>query len=179
MPYAKARQIWRTGAKTIVKGSCEFMRHSHALSPKNKDRKRSPDCWLRLVVFSSFRRYTIPWKRQTGSKSSTKREALTFEKYIKDQEQDKPYLGEKTDKRRVIELVELWYNSHGVTLADGEHRQGAMAFACEAMAYLTHDEIRSLLAECDKSRAKDLTTIVKICLATGARWSEAEGLKGS
>jgi integrase len=144
-----------------------------------------------------------------------------------------------------------------VTLADGERRQGAMAFACEAMgnplatefnakifaayrekrlsgkltrssrvktvaprtvnlelayfkamfnelrrldewtspnplenvrefkigesemAYLTYDEIRTLLAECDKSRAKDLTTIVKICLATGARWSEAEGLRGN
>jgi integrase len=188
---------------------------------------------------------------------ATKGEALSFEKHIKDQAQDKPWLGEKTDKRRVIDLVELWYNSHGVTLADGERRQGAMAFACEAMgnpfatefnakifaayrekrlsgkltrssrvktvaprtvnlelayframfnelrrldewtspnplenvrefkigesemAYLTHDEIRSLLAECDKSRAKDLTTIVKICLATGARWSEAEGLKGN
>lgn len=166
-------------------------------------------------------------------------------------------MGNKTDKRRVIDLVEIWYNSHGVTLSDGERRQGAMTFACEAMgnpfatefnakifaayrekrlsgrltlssrvktvaprtvtlelayfrakfnelrrldewtlpnplenvrefkigesemAYLTHDEIRSLLAECDKSRAKDLTTIVKICLATGARWSEAEGLKGN
>ena len=47
------------------------------------------------------------------------------------------------------------------------------------MAYLTIDEIRTLLAECENSRSKDLTTIVKICLATGARWSEAEGLKGN
>ena len=47
------------------------------------------------------------------------------------------------------------------------------------MAYLTIDEIRVLLAECDKSRSQDLTTIVKICLATGARWSKAEGLKGN
>jgi integrase len=47
------------------------------------------------------------------------------------------------------------------------------------MAYLTIEEIRTLLAECDKSRSKDLTIIVKICLATGARWSEAEGLKGN
>ncbi len=47
------------------------------------------------------------------------------------------------------------------------------------MAYLTIEEIRTLLSECEKSRSKDLTTIVKICLATGARWSEAEGLKGN
>jgi integrase len=47
------------------------------------------------------------------------------------------------------------------------------------MSYLTLDEIRTLLAECEKSRSQDLITIVKICLATGARWSEAEGLKGN
>jgi len=47
------------------------------------------------------------------------------------------------------------------------------------MAYLTIEEIRTLLAEYEKSRSKDLTAIVKICLATGARWSEAEGLKGN
>lgn len=47
------------------------------------------------------------------------------------------------------------------------------------MAYLTIEEIRMLLAECEKSRSKDLTSIVKICLATGARWREAESLKGN
>lgn len=47
------------------------------------------------------------------------------------------------------------------------------------MAYLTIDEIRLLIAECDKSRAGDLTAIVKICLATCVRWSAAESLKGN
>lgn len=47
------------------------------------------------------------------------------------------------------------------------------------MAYLTIEEIRTLLQECENSRSKDLTTIMNICLATGARWSEAEGLKGN
>lgn len=47
------------------------------------------------------------------------------------------------------------------------------------MAYLTIEEIRILLAECENSRSKDLTTIVKICLAAGARWRKAEGLKGN
>lgn len=46
------------------------------------------------------------------------------------------------------------------------------------MTYLTIDEIKILLTECEKSRSKGLTAIVKICLATGARWSEAENLKG-
>ncbi|KYP88485.1 integrase [bacteria symbiont BFo1 of Frankliniella occidentalis] len=188
---------------------------------------------------------------------ATKGEALSFEKYIKEEAQDKPWLGEKNDKRRVIDLVDLWFNAHGITLADGERRQSTMTFACEAMgnplatefnakifssyrekrlsgkltrssrvktvtprtvnlelayframfnelrrldewmapnplenvrefkigesemSYLTHDDIRTLLTECEKSRASDLTAIVKICLATGARWSEAEGLMGN
>ena len=47
------------------------------------------------------------------------------------------------------------------------------------MAYLMPDQIKLLLASAEQSKAKDLTTIVKICLATGARWSEAESLKSS
>ncbi len=64
---------------------------------------------------------------------ATKGEAQSYEKFVKEQVQDKPWLGDKADKRRVIELVELWFNTHGITLADGEKRRTTMAFACEAM----------------------------------------------
>lgn len=47
------------------------------------------------------------------------------------------------------------------------------------MAWLTHDQIASLLSECKRHEHADLETVVKICLATGARWSEAEGLRKS
>jgi integrase len=47
------------------------------------------------------------------------------------------------------------------------------------MAWLNHSQIAHLLSECKNSDQPDLITIVKICLATGARWSEAEGLKKS
>jgi len=47
------------------------------------------------------------------------------------------------------------------------------------MAYLTGEQIDLLLAECRNSSAKDLEIIAKICLATGARWGEAETLKRS
>ncbi|MDH8101730.1 site-specific integrase, partial [Klebsiella pneumoniae] len=46
------------------------------------------------------------------------------------------------------------------------------------LAWLTVEEATRLLEECEKSKAVDLTTIVKICLATGARWGEAESLTG-
>jgi integrase len=47
------------------------------------------------------------------------------------------------------------------------------------LRFLSHDEIASLLDACEASSNKSLSYVVKICLATGARWSEAESLKMS
>ncbi len=44
------------------------------------------------------------------------------------------------------------------------------------LRYLSHHEISTLLFACGQSTNKSLIYIVKICLATGARWSEAESL---
>jgi integrase len=40
--------------------------------------------------------------------------------------------------------------------------------------FLTLDEIDTLLTACANSHNPDLLTVVKLCLATGARWSEVE-----
>lgn len=195
--------------------------------------------------------------KRVRKRFATKGEALAFENYTLDQIESSPWLGEGKEKRRLTELVELWFSRHGITLNDGEKRKSAMLWAAECMgfplateftaqlftayrakrleghfartkrvskvstrtmnlehayflavfnelkrlgewsapnplenvrqfridesemAYLTGEQIDQLLTECQKSSAKDLETIVKICLATGARWSEAEGLKRS
>lgn len=44
------------------------------------------------------------------------------------------------------------------------------------LAYLTVEQIRALVAECEKSRNSHCLPVVRLCLATGARWSEANGL---
>ncbi|EJD6537089.1 phage integrase [Proteus mirabilis] len=184
----------------------------------------------------------------------TKGEAVAYERHILEQAVDKPWLGEKQDRRKLTELIDTWYRAHGVTLGDGEKRRSLMMFACDAMgdplateftakmfssyrekrlsgeitrtnrlktvtprtvnlelayframfnelirldewmlehplakvrsyktdeqemAFLTNDEIRLLLEECERSTSTDLIHVVKICLATGARWSEAENL---
>ncbi|WP_438334703.1 phage integrase [Edwardsiella tarda] len=49
----------------------------------------------------------------------------------------------------------------------------------QELAFLYEDEIERLLAACDESANKDLGVIVRICLATGARWSEVQDLKQS
>lgn len=47
------------------------------------------------------------------------------------------------------------------------------------MAWLTHDQISQLLGDCKRHNHPDLETVVRICLVTGARWSEAESMKKS
>ncbi|MBF6636221.1 tyrosine-type recombinase/integrase [Rouxiella silvae] len=47
------------------------------------------------------------------------------------------------------------------------------------MAFLTKEQIDHLLLECGREANNDLVCIVKLCLSTGARWSEAEELKKS
>lgn len=59
--------------------------------------------------------------------------------------------------------------------------ENVMQFRTEEseMAYLTAEQIELLLEECHHSSANDLALIVKICLATGARWNKEESLKCS
>jgi len=47
------------------------------------------------------------------------------------------------------------------------------------MAFLTKEQIGHLLEECARENNNDLVCIVKLCLSTGARWSEAEELNKS
>ena len=51
----------------------------------------------------------------------------------------------------------------------------ALKFDETEMAYLATDQIKSLLADLD-SRSVTAGAVARICLATGARWSEAESL---
>lgn len=64
---------------------------------------------------------------------TTKGEAISFERYVIEQTVDKPWLGEKEDKRTLSELVNIWFGGHGITLKDGEKRKSAMLFASDAM----------------------------------------------
>lgn len=185
---------------------------------------------------------------------STKGEALAYQSHIIENVHVKPWLDGKEDRRKLRDLVNQWFDEHGVTLDDGEKRKGAMEFACESMgdplahefdatmfslyrkkrlsgeisrtprvkqvsprtmnlelayfravfnelkrlghwkaenpltgirafkseeaelAYLERDEINSLLEQCKASRNKSTYWVACLCLATGARWDEAESL---
>jgi len=195
--------------------------------------------------------------KRVRRKFATKGEALAFENYTLQQVEDSPWLGEKKDQRTLLDLISMWYERHGVALANGLKRKDAMTWAAECMgfplateftaqlfttyrakrldgqfarttrvmkvspktmnlehayflamfnelkrigewpapnplenvrqyrtdetemAFLSADEIDRLLIECQRSTVSYLELVVKICLATGARWNEAASLKRS
>lgn len=47
------------------------------------------------------------------------------------------------------------------------------------LSWLTVDQIQVLLAELENCRNKDALLVAKVCLSTGARWGEAEGMRKS
>ncbi|WP_336795729.1 tyrosine-type recombinase/integrase [Erwinia aphidicola] len=218
-------------------------------------RKQPDGHWI--ADFYTVNRSSGKEGTRVRKKFATKGEALAFENYTLQKIDDSPWLGENKERRKLTDLVHLWFERHGITLRDGEKRKSAMLWAAECMghplasefnaqlftayrakrlegqfartkrisqvsprtmnlehayflavfnelkrlgewigpnplenvrqfrtdesemAYLTDEQIDSLLAECRNSSAKDLELIAKLCLATGARWGEAERLKRS
>ncbi|WP_336241805.1 tyrosine-type recombinase/integrase [Citrobacter freundii] len=191
-------------------------------------------------------------------KFATKGEALAYEKYIASEMEEKPWLGEKQDNRRLSELIEQWHDLYGRTLADADRMMSKLKGICAGMgdpiaakitaadfsqyregrlkgeipdvngrlmpiqpqtvnheqrnlsavfgtlkklghwslpnplasiptfkidekmvSFLYPEEIKSLLQYLSESSSDSVLIIAKICLATGARWSEAENLEGA
>jgi site-specific recombinase XerD len=189
---------------------------------------------------------------------ATKGEAITFERFTMKEVDDKPWLGDKPDHRRLSELLQLWFELHGKNLKSGAHALRRMEIACEELndpiavsitgkdfahyrakrrtkgrgetrngtelapsshnydllwfravfneltrlkewcqpnpladvrpiktsenelAYLSVEQMAHLFdAVADSPVAEQITKIIKICLATGARIMEAVELKGT
>ncbi|EOV3270954.1 tyrosine-type recombinase/integrase [Cronobacter dublinensis] len=196
--------------------------------------------------------------KRIRKKFVTKGEALAYERFINSQLEDKPWLGEKQDNRRLSDLINLWYDLYGRTLADSnrmmsklkgicagmgdpiassitaaefsEYREGRLKGAIpditgrympirpqtvnheqrnlsavfgtlkklghwqlpnplagiptfkvdeKMVSFLYPPEIKTLLEHLSESNSSSVLMVAKICLATGARWSEAENLEGA
>lgn len=64
---------------------------------------------------------------------STKGEALAYQNHTLENISVKPWLDGKEDRRSLRELIQQWYDEHGITLDDGKKRKLSMEFACESM----------------------------------------------
>lgn len=196
--------------------------------------------------------------KRIRKKFKTKGEALAYEKYISNEMEDKPWIGEKQDNRRLSEIIDQWHDLYGRTLTDSKRMMSKLQAICAGMgnpiasqitaadfsryregrlkgeipdikgrcmvvkprtvnheqrnlsavfgmlkklghwsyqnplagiptfkidesmvSFLYPNEIKILLDSLSQSNSTSVLTIAKICLATGARWSEAENLEGS
>ncbi|HCZ9713851.1 TPA: tyrosine-type recombinase/integrase [Vibrio parahaemolyticus] len=59
--------------------------------------------------------------RRVRKRFATKGEATVYERHLIKEVDDKPWLGDKPDYRRLSELVELWFKLHGKNLKSGDH----------------------------------------------------------
>lgn len=196
--------------------------------------------------------------KRIRKKFATKGEALSYEKFILSEIENKPWLGEKQDNRRLSDLIVLWHDLYGRTLTDSVRMMSKLKAICAGLGdpiasqltasdfslyregrlkgeipdingrlmeikpvtvnheqrnlsavfgtlkklghwdlpnplaglptfkvdetmvtFLYQNEIKRLLEALSESRNKSVLIITKICLSTGARWSEAENLEGS
>lgn len=71
--------------------------------------------------------------KRVRKKFATKGEALAFENYTLQKLEDTPWLAQGKDKRRLSDLIHLWFERHGITLRDGEKRKKSMLWADDCM----------------------------------------------
>ncbi|MCG9941588.1 MULTISPECIES: site-specific integrase [Providencia] len=196
--------------------------------------------------------------KRIRKKFVTKGEALSYEKFILGEMEDKPWLGEKQDNRRLSDLINQWHDLYGRTLTDVDRMMSKLKAICAGLGdpiasqltasdfsiyregrlkgeipdvngrcmeikpvtvnheqrnlsavfgtlkklghwslpnplaglptfkvdesmvtFLYKDEIKLLLNALAESKSDSVLMIAKICLSTGARWSEAENLESS
>jgi integrase len=83
--------------------------------------------------------------KRVRKKFATKGEALAFENYTLQKIDDSPWLGETKERRKLTDLVHLWYERHGITLQDGDKRKSSMLWAAECMAHPLATEFNAQL----------------------------------
>jgi integrase len=64
---------------------------------------------------------------------ATKGEAIAYESFVLKQVDDKPWLGEKEDNRKLSELIKRWYDLHGQQLAQPQSRLRKLELTCFGM----------------------------------------------
>lgn len=94
--------------------------------------KKQPDGKWLLDFYPQGKPKGKPAKRIRRT-FATKGEAQAYENHIMENIHVKPWLDGKEDRRKLRDLVNQWFDEHGVTLDDGEKRKAAMEFACESM----------------------------------------------
>ncbi|ELV8552500.1 tyrosine-type recombinase/integrase [Vibrio fluvialis] len=71
--------------------------------------------------------------KRVRKRFATKGEATAYEKFIMREIDDKPWMGNKPDYRRLSDILDLWYKLHGKNLKSGAHTIRRMNHIVEAL----------------------------------------------
>jgi len=142
------------------------------------------DAWHKMhgqTLRDSMRRYKLLWRiaKRLGNPRAVDVDNLTFAKY---REQRIKEVSTVTANREHAYLRAVFNELQRLGVIDYENPLSKIRQFKERegeLRFLTAEEIHQLLQECRQSTNSSLIHIVKICLATGARWSEAESLKAN
>jgi integrase len=173
----------------------------------------------------------------------TKAEALRWEAHVASKEVHEPWNKEPADKRRLLDLLTLWFDNYGHGLKTEKHRFRVLECLIEdlgnplgrdfqgshftsyrsvgrksnatynnelaylramfnelarldlwttanplsktrqlpkqetELSWLTPDQMLELLEACNNGRNPDTGKVARVCLSTGARWTEAESIE--
>ncbi|PEH74142.1 phage integrase [Edwardsiella tarda] len=106
-------------------------------------RKQQNGKWL-LDIYPEGKPRGKPSKRIRRT-FPTKGEAQAYENHLMENIHVKPWLDGKEDRRKLLDLVNQWFDEHGVTLDDGEKRKATMQFACKSMGNPNAHEFNSTM----------------------------------
>ena len=59
--------------------------------------------------------------KRVRKRFATKGEALAYEKFTLRETDDKPWLGEKSNKKRLLDMLDIWHERHGQSLAHAKY----------------------------------------------------------
>lgn len=79
--------------------------------------------------------------KRVRKKFPTKAEAQHFERWVIATQNNKDWIEKPTDRRRLSELIELWWTHHGQTLTDGVSTKRKLVAIDKLMGYPTANQI--------------------------------------
>lgn len=126
---------------------------------------------LRKLLYRMSERMQNPIASDlTNEQFATYREQRTKEVSTTTANREHAYLRAMFNELKRLGVIK--YENPVAEVRQFKEREGELRF-------LSHSEISRLLEVCSRSSNGSLIYVVKVCLATGARWSEAESLKAS
>ena len=83
--------------------------------------------------------------KRVRKRFATKGDALSYEKFIIIETNDKPWIAEKRDNRKLSTLIDLWFELHGKHLKSGKRAKARLHFVCNLML----DPVAETLTQAD------------------------------